>query len=271
MMSASFSHGHKMRLRRMLVFIALRDPQNAFLDAASEMDWGPRTCLSYWETTLSLKSLLRVEITTKDELLQRTLKREEAKAEVWDIEDPSQILSQADVDTLFTAATNCQVSHVLAPAIVAIWWGQRIGDVLQLEWENIFFLDQRVSVRFTVAKTIQASKDVYCLHTSPESAIGKIFRQRSTHTGTMFQVTHAQISAALRLILGHPVDLRALRRTGLTRMGMANLPLATIQLYSRHKTPNMLELYLGSGLFNGAAAVTMLEAERTVAMARLPW
>jgi hypothetical protein len=76
----------------------------------------------------------------------------------------------------------------------------------------------------------------------------------------LWEATEEQVHAALKAILGQRTDLRALRRTGLSRLAASGCPLETLMTISRHASVAMLERYLSSGLFHGQAHEDQMNA-----------
>lgn len=260
-----YSTDHVQRLWRMLPVLAVAPTERAnfFEQIAEEMDWGPRTRDTYWASCLSMASILNMEILVEDRALSHVLQKQAAEAPSWDLEQEGTVLTEEQIIATEQLAVRAPPAHPIRAAYISLVWGQRVGDVLKLTPMAITKMGKltenaaRISATFTEGKTI-GKMGPYTLSvaiTHPMATLLWESAQAAVAMGrnTLFDNSTKEITAMLG-----KVDLRAFRRTGLTRMSMAGAEVNTLLSFSRHATVKMLEVYLMRGLFNEAVATQQM-------------
>jgi integrase len=210
-----------------------------------------------------------------------SLESEARCAPTWELEDPSQFLSEAMITVL---EQTCNADEpLLAAALTSLRLGQRIGDVLSIKAEDIHGVgESTLAVQMTDAK-VTKRKGVFTLAIPLQSFPGKLLlsmrgaalaQNESYLFKTMAQHGNRQVENLLhqRLLAlwGLKIDLRSLRRTGLSKIASAGAPLTTVMAISKHSTVQMLERYLANGLFHGAQHTEMKEAYSAAWNSHLP-
>jgi len=251
---------HIRRIERFLPLAAATDRVKMFATLAEESDWGPKTMCTYWGCIRSGMENCQVTPTPEDVKYGTILHRASTAAESWDFEDTEVFLDQAQVD-YFTNRAETALSlgrlDVLLVCYVALTWGQRVGDVLKVQSTNVFLVEHtRISVTFVEGKTIPRT-GAYTLHATASSLLGKILQWlvRIHPQGRLFglpptQEAERRWERQVHTALPFKMDLRALRRTGLSRLALIGLSNVELLEISRHSSVQMLQLYLGRGLFD---------------------
>jgi integrase len=86
----------------------------------------------------------------------------------------------------------------------------------------------------------------------------------SSEVMTLVLEAERRIHAEYEKYFAHRIDLRALRRTGLSRLAQCEkVPLEVVLTISRHSNIKTLEVYLQKGVFHGAQASQQQEAFMT--------
>jgi len=271
-----FSAEHWAKMRRMSCFLGATDPVATFQGAVTEMDWAPSTADSYWATMRTVMKLLNIAEGPEVAALQRLLKDEVARQPTWDAEDGEELLDDSTVALLLARAETALTQHVATPALptaVALIWGQRVGDVLKLKGENIWVVrdsatpEGRIGCVFVETKTARASGP-FTLSASLDTLVGRILLMMKSMIPTdyIFRCTNEDIHKWLP----QKLCLRALRRTGLVRLALTGITLTELMSFSRHKTVNVLEVYLFRGIFNIPIVKAQLAATRLAEHMSMP-
>lgn len=285
---SAYTASYQNTLLRLTPFAALLNTRaSVFLEVAEELDWSPRTRLTYWGAILTLLQLCGISPTGEDTSLTRILQKEAATAPTWDLEDPQQFLDQRSITLVEKAVRGFPPCHPFKAAVLALMLGQRVGDVLRLRSENvrvlgstmlvITFVETKTSThcgQFTLAVPLHSISAVILLEARAMTR-SFLFLEIPSHGTThalaqLITAAEATIHSTLRHVTGGPIDLRALRRTGLSRLAAAGAPLETVLAVSRHRSLAMLERYLASGLFHGRQHSEMLSAFETAWNFNLP-
>ena len=280
-----FTADHVSRLIRLLPILAkTRERTATFTQLADELDWGERTANTYWGTLLSAMKLLEIEQTVEDHALTSMVERRAAAAPIWDLDDDSQVVSDQQIQLLQQLAKTASPNSPWRAAWIALTWGQRLGDTLKMSARNVYNIEDRVTVSITEGKTV-ATTGPYSLSAPNASIVAKYVWEAATFAGNQAEddggetrmftdPTHARerwipvMEAEITRTLG--IDARALRRTGLIRLAMTNVPLETLLTFSRHSSTRMLELYLQRGMFHASAAKRQCDAVRAAEESVMP-
>ena len=258
---------------RLAPILAMKGPlHHNFARLQQDLDWGPRTAATYWAHLLKLKAYADLPISTVDTDFTRQLRSEAAQAPIWDLEDGSQFLPQEKVDLLSTLSLFLPARHVFQAGNLCLATGQRLSDVLLLRPEQVWRVTgqqgtTRVSLRVVEGKTV-GSRGAYTI-SLPDVPLAQVVCQATREATTRNSATLFDTNAEL-LTRGLNIDVRALRRTGLSRLAMSGTPLETLISLSRHATTRMLELYLASGLFNEQTAQAQMTAIKAALSAPVP-
>ena len=136
-------------------------------------------------------------------------------------------------------------------ALLALYLGQRMGDILKLEKENFYSQGAgQIVIQFKEGKTV-SSRGPFSLtvpiHSRPGVLVTRIAEKSTVSAGKLFP---RDAEETLKKQFPTRIDIRALRRTGLIRMGAAGATQEQLLLVSRHASVEMLNLYLHNGMFN---------------------
>jgi hypothetical protein len=186
----------------------------------------------------------------------------------WSPEDGEEFLAEAQVAQILQLGALDPLS-IFGAAAVAITWGQRLGDVQLMDASHVRVRHGGVDPPF-VAVTITEGKTVtttgpYTLALHLQHPVSRIVLA-AAQVPTMWQ----QLSTAPFHKL-FPVDVRALRRTGLSLLAEAGTQTEVLLAMSRHRSLPMLQLYLGSGLHHAQPLQEMGKATMRVATSTWPW
>jgi len=254
------TRAHIRRVERFLPIAAATDRVKMFSTLGEENDWGPKTMCTYWGCVRSGMENCQITPTPEDVKYGTILQRAATAAESWDFEDPEVFLDEEQVK-YFTdraaAALALGRIDVLLVCYVALTWGQRVGDVLKVQSCNVYLVEHtRVSVTFVEGKTVPRT-GAYTLHATASSLLGKILQwlAKMHPQGRLFglpptQEAERRWEKQIHTALPFKMDLRALRRTGLSRLALIGLSNVELLEISRHASVQMLHLYLGRGLFD---------------------
>jgi integrase len=246
-----------------------------FEEASIEMDWSARTRDSYWGTILSIMKIASIQQTAKDNNLTRVITAEAAAAPPWDMADPQQFLHPAMISTLQERIDSFPATDPLVAAFLALMLGQRVSDVLKIQTHNVMFLrsttTSSVALRFAETKT--SSKCGQFTLSIPKESKAADLLLRARAMSIQREQTYLfmrdnrdvlksedEIHKSLLQLWGFRVDLRALRRTGLSRIASGGAELSTVMAISRHRSIAMLERYLANGVYHGKLNQAMQEA-----------
>lgn len=254
------------RIRRFLPFAVSTRRHELFQQMAEEMDWAPRTQLTYWNVVRTGMKILDLSSNAADAYLARQLSAKAITAPSWDIDDPKCFLQPQHIHALTLVVETFAPIQPLVAAFVALMLGQRCGDVLKLHSNQILQVQDWIAVCFLEGK-VTATKGPFTIFLPKDSLPATMLRQAAIlrasktyiflETSTQVQAKECIIHQDLSQILGFSVDLRALRRTGLSRLAASGCPLQTVLAISRHSSIRTLELYLHRGCMHGDLAVQM--------------
>jgi hypothetical protein len=251
----SFTPAHRERLKRFVPFALapIEERVMIFEKLADQMDWGPRTQATYFACLLSVLKILGMETTHQDTLMMRRVQAAQKAAPHWDFDDDSQVLSNERVRLMEGIARQTAVNSPMNAALLTLYLAQRMGDVIKLELQNIVSIaPDNIAVTFKEGKTV-GRKGPYTLMVKDLSPAGVILlniarkaREDGLSTGKIF-FEHSEETFKKQL---GKVDVRALRRTGLMKLGSVGASQEEMLHVSRHSSVEMLNLYLHNGLFN---------------------
>ncbi|CUG06332.1 Hypothetical protein, putative [Bodo saltans] len=154
------------------------------------------------------------------------------------------------IKALTEAMAATSTGDPLRAAYVAMMLGQRVSDVLRLKRENVFIqhfakhTDTQQSVHTVVLKFVETNTSLKCGHFTLAIPYGThvatlLIEDRSCSTEEYFYISNrvevlkaeAEIHKKLLEILGFKVDLRAMRRTGLSRFASSGAELSRYSKY----------------------------------------
>jgi hypothetical protein len=186
----------------------------------------------------------------------------------WSPEDGEEFLAEEQVARILQLGA-LNPTSIFGAAAVAITWGQRLGDVQLMDASHVRVRHGGMDPPF-VAVTVTEGKTVpttgpYTLALHLQHPVSSIV-MTAAQTPTMWQ----NLSTAPFHKL-FSVDIRALRRTGLSLLAEAGTPTDVLLSMSRHKSLTMLQLYLGSGLHHAQPLHEIGKATMRVATSTWPW
>jgi len=261
------TRAHRQRVVRFSPFAVMQHRPRIFSTIAEEMDWDPKTTNTYWGCVLAAMRIAGRAASVEDVALGKRLHQQAQLAPSWSFEDEVAFLQQHQIDAIIGMATQAfqmRRMHYILPAFIALMWGQRVGDVLKLRASMVYKVDQHVSVCFVEGKTVP-KRGQYSMHAPAESLLGQVLVWCSTSATNMYMFAHddADIKRwerGIHISTPFEFDLRALRRTGLVRFAMAGMSQTQLLEVSRHASVQMLNIYLGRGMFNIEAARSQVTA-----------
>jgi integrase len=249
----NFTAAHRRRLKQWVPFALIAGgPERValFEKLAEHMDWSPRTQATYFACLQSTLKLVGVQQTQAEVLKNRRAQAAAREAPHWDLEDDAQVLSNAAIAGLEMLGAQTPPNSPANAALLTLYLGQRMGDVLKLERENIYTIAENIVITFKEGKTV-SSRGPYSLMVERSSRPGQILtniaRQWRRSAGKIFPENAEEL---FKRQLSDRIDIRALRRTGLIRLGLAGATQEQLLFVSRHASLEMLNLYLHNGMFN---------------------
>jgi integrase len=237
-----------------------------FTEVAQALEWSPTTQSSYWGAVMTLLKLLEM-LHPADRSLMKKLEERAAQAATWSTDSPSQMLTQDRVDEIAAVAMKCDVRAPERAAYLALMLGQRVGDVLTLRPSETYLCAGRVAITFIEGKTV-ARTGAFTLTVPSGTDAATILRQAAEAAmldprDRLFLPT-SRAEAEQKIHRTFPaLDLRALRRTGLSRLALSGCKVEILLQISRHTSIRMLEVYLRRGLLHGMLANEMASAFAT--------
>lgn len=272
----STTHMTQTRTNPILQLLALQplDFMAAWTTLTQWRQWAPSTTTSYLAQLVSMSRTV-----TNDPVFSKLLNNllsasRTTRAPLWNPADDLEVLRDP-------------VTVTKMPDAARFAWttGQRIGDILRLRCDQVFKITQNqtagapttIAVIFIRGKVIK-SHGPYALHLPEQSWAANLVLNlvnRSPPSQYLFmeappgllltpqledcmmmlsETSLHQEMAALNL---PKRDLRSLRRGGLVTAALSGqFSPADLRCLSRHKTDDMLRIYLGAGLFDVQTAMT---------------
>lgn len=251
------------RMSPLLVFSETRI--QTFQTLADELDWNMRTKKSYWGAILTLLKLCNMTISGPERLFTTKLEREERLAPTWELTDCTQFLTAQEIRVLTAAIPNYNINHPMRGAWITLMLGQRCGDILQLSRTELKILGELLTIHFVSTKTSCRTGQFHLTVPLTSEVAQILVAAAQTPRQFLFgegvpRKDEQEIHIEMMRTLGHSIDIRALRRTGLARIANAGTPLNVVLSISRHTTVKMLERYLNEGLFHGELHSQMVQA-----------
>jgi hypothetical protein len=137
----NFTAAHRRRLRQWVPFALLPGgPERValFEKLADHMDWSPRTQATYFACLQSTMKLVGIQQTQAEILKNKRVQVAAREAPHWDLEDDAQVLSNSRIAELEMLGAQTPPNSPANAALLTLYLGQRMGDVLKLEMENIY-------------------------------------------------------------------------------------------------------------------------------------
>lgn len=269
--------------RRLLPFLLL-DLEDRYrtLTQVPDSVWGPRTKAAYWATISAMAPLLGLTKTPSHH--QRILTAEAKKTTTWNPEDPTQFISAMDIDIIRnTVGIPAKTRRIID---IAFSLGQRVGDTLRWRTDQValqHFPQMKtpvLSVTIVEGKTVEHSgpytlfipfggalSDTILEQIAEMKAIKPqskyvflesqvLLSKKDTEKAVLEQEAwmHADLKGS-----NLDLDLRAIRRGGLSLMAQNAIPMSTILLFSRHQSVKTLSIYLHRDAFNADHAKQMTD------------
>lgn len=270
----NFTPAHGERLRRFmpLALAPAEERVAIFEKMAEQMDW-PRTQATYFACLLSVLKILGMEMTHQDTLKQRKVQTAAKAAPSWDFEDSAQILSNARINCMEKIANQTACNSPMNAALLTLYLGQRMGDVIKLQIQNILAIAETVVIIFKEGKTV-GKKGPFTLMVRQHSPAGtillRIAEQAAADGRSAGKIFFENSEETFKKQLGK-VDVRALRRTGLIRLGLTGATQEELLHVSRHSSVEMLNLYLHNGMFNMKIGLTTADRLGEAMVMQLPY
>jgi hypothetical protein len=252
-MERTYSKNHIRRIERLVPLAASTKPLERLRKLREELDWGPRTMSTYLGTLKTAMGVFGKDTSGIEwRWITSELAKEVAAAPSWDYEDPTQILNNETIGILESMSQVAQgeARLVMTATLITLYLGQRMSDVLLLQFQNIVIMQDYYAVTFKEGKTVGA-RGAYTILVTRAGPIGQMIRQLPTSpTGRIFPANAETLLKAALHARNMKVDIRAVRRTGLIRLALAGATTDELLAASRHASLPMLNLYLSAGLFN---------------------
>lgn len=262
--------------RRLALAPLLAVPEAKRQEIIMTQGWMPSTQATQWAILCALARDLGRPMSPLARAIQKRLDALASQRPAWTT-DAKDFASPEWIHALLPSAAD---PYVLA-ALLTWTLGARIGDILRLRSENVG-LYQRFPGTVVHSFTVVEGKTVP--HIGPYT----VFLTTSTPFNEEL-VTHTRTTAMARpyLFLRAPtlltrdalekavaeaerelkakignVDLRSLRRGGLSHLSASGFPDEAVRTLSNHTSDAQLQLYLRAGRFNGARAQQQEEMTR---------
>jgi integrase len=216
------------------------------------MEWSETTQATYFACLLTTMHLIGIQKSVAEELKMKRLQDEAARAPHWNFSDGTQVLTAERIASLKSLAKETNPSSPMNAALLTLTLGQRMGDVLKLNIENLLWMQGHVIVQFKEGKTIPRMKP-YSLMVEADSEIGNLLTNISIEAQSQGKLNGRIFPANSEEVFKNQftkIDVRALRRTGLILMGISGATQDQLLMASRHSSKEMLNLYLNHGMFN---------------------
>lgn len=166
----------------------------------------------------------------------------------------AKILSFKEIDAVFkildTARDKCLFG-------LGIYTGMRIGEIIRLQQEQVFTADGGIRYQIVVRRLKKKTTVYSDIPVHPKlRALLKDYRKESKNTHWLFPSTesvtghlsraraHEILSAAFETLKLDGASTHSMRRSCLTYMSRAGIPLRTIQEISGHSNLGQLQAYL---------------------------
>lgn len=165
----------------------------------------------------------------------------------------AKILSSKEIESLFKILATNRDKTLFA---LGIYTGMRIGEIIRLEQEQVF-TDEGVRYQLTV-KRLKKKSTVYSdipIHSKLRQLL-KEYRNEVRHDFWLFPSSesvdghisraraHEILAAAFQTLKLDGASTHSMRRSCLTYMSRAGIPLRTIQEISGHSNLGQLQAYL---------------------------
>jgi hypothetical protein len=264
------------------------ETRTALFDELAEiMPWGPRTRATFWAATHVIARNLSLPISPLVAAVQKRLDKEKQRAPRW-IPSPT---SFADRNWgLQVCALDPEDQVELLSLLVAFSTGQRIGDILKIETART-----NVNVSFprlapVHRMTLVTGKMIPIIGMSQETPFDDVFirfvsnrmepylflpLQELTMDENVLEKATTIAEARLHKILAQwdlDIDMRAVRRGGLSPMASSGFTNEQVQTISRHHSVAQLSGYLNHGAYEGGTATLHNAMTRSVwTLEDRPW
>lgn len=236
--------------------------------------WKWTTTATYWAAVLTAMKLYDIQMTQNDRIMQRYYEKK-ARCEIHNHPKP---MAKETWWAIWRARRSFQDEiEVAALVSILVAWhlGQRIGDVQKVGAEDVVVV--RMHDLSTICITIRHGKTTgaigpFTLHLSLVHKVGKLFskywRYKKMAGAALFASTQEEqrlLAYTTRNILKSfdpQLELRSIRRGGLTDMALRGTPLQEIrEFFSKHTTEKVLLGYLDWG------TVSLAQAQKQIAIA----
>jgi integrase len=231
-----------------LVEVKPQDRHRFFLRHHAAGTWSAATCNAYWGAVVSALQTLGIPLTPVDKETGKTLDRlagQEIGRPPMAMEYTTQLVFLQKLQTHLTSPPSLWF-HLLA-VVLAFAFGQRIADILQIHENDVVPHDGGMCITIRRGKVVpligpyvlQVRQGIVSL------ALWTVAHRR--HNSPIFP---AETSQAVRRLLKqqHPaLELRSIRRGGLSHLAKT-VPLDALRRhFSKHASEAMLLRYLGHG------------------------
>jgi integrase/recombinase XerD len=166
----------------------------------------------------------------------------------------AKILSSKEIDSVFKLLDNPRDKAIFA---IGLYTGMRIGEIIRLKQDQVFTDDGGIRYQITV-KRLKKKNTVYSdipVHTKLRALL-KEYRRQAKENHWLFPSSestsghlsraraHEILAAAFDTLKLNDASTHSMRRTCLTQMSRAGVPLRTIQDISGHSNLGQLQAYL---------------------------
>jgi integrase len=246
-----------MAAQRRVLFLADVRPENrfeAFEKECLERLIAPTTADSYWGSWLGTQKLLGLKPADADAQTTKILR---ARATAFPVNFPTPA-TQEQMQTL-KDTYQATLPSLTAIAAFAFINGQRISDMVQIAVGDLHATTDFLATTIRRGKTIATSQP-YTLWTRRGTYPTETLMQMAEEAKQQHRLfllttlnTEAERTQCLHVIrdminsVADELELRSIRRGGLTHMAEAGTPIPTILLFSKHADEKMLMRYLGWG------------------------
>lgn len=245
---------------------------HAFRMLMQEARWGAGTAESYWAALHAAGKLVGIPTSKITAEFQKSLTSIKHRTSIsWHLSSTSHY----EFVTLSYILRLRRDILLEAAMIFTFWMGQRFGDVLKLRNSNIVrrnFPHGPCYAITVVEGKVVPSIGPFTIHAPVHSLVGQLIEcYLNPHVPYIFlpQISNllvpesiAQVTVNTEKLLHAmlkprdlDIDLRALRRGGLSLMAACGWSKEKIRTFSKHTSDQALDCYLGRGTFDGGTAL----------------
>ena len=260
-----------------------------FRAAAKTHGWGTASREKNFAAIISARKTLGETTTAAQKCLLSLQAKASKRAARWNPNIEGQCITPAQMLKMWEKTTEPHSRWLRAVASVDLMIGHRVSDFAQILAENIFEDDdgEAFQIRVTTGKTI-ATTGPYIVNIPYGTRTSAAFEEvmNSKHPDSLYVMIRSStileanelserashLSALIREDIRKEIPhftIRALRRGGLSGMGLVGTADSTIQTFGKHTSNTSQMRYMGDGRFSRALQQNQTETVRTMEAAAM--